>query len=174
MKLTGTVWKLGDNVRATDLLSGQYDKQAMSGKYDECAKHVLEDVDPSIAEEIRQGDILVAGEGFGAGHAHYYMGAVMGSKTAGFAAFLTESMNGLFQRAAIDFGLLAWPVPGLSDLVAQGDRLEVDLEGGIATNLTSGKSMRFTPLSKVIQDIVGAGGSKQWALKRVGADHALA
>jgi 3-isopropylmalate/(R)-2-methylmalate dehydratase small subunit len=174
MKLTGKVWKLGDGIRATHLLSSKYDKQSMSKQYDECAKHVLEDVDPSIAHNVGKGDILVAGDGFGAGHAHYYMGAVMGSKTAGFAAFFAESMNGLFQRAAIDFGLLAWPIPGLSAFVDTGDQLEVDLAAGMATNLTSGQTLEFTPVSTVIQDIVQAGGSKEWALKRVGADHALA
>lgn len=174
MKLSGKVWKLGDNVMATHLVSGKYDKQAMSKDYAECARHLLEDIDPAIAPAIQPGDIIVAGEGFGAGHAHYYMGAVMGSKTAGIAGFLTESVNGLFQRAAIDFGLLAWVVPGLAKLVEQGDRLEIDFAAGTAINATSGASMRFQPVSSVISDIIAAGGSKEWALKRVGADHALA
>lgn len=174
MKLSGKVWKVGSNIRATHLVSGKYDKQAMSKQYDECAKHILEDVDPGIAPNVKKGDILIAGEGFGTGHAHYYQGAVMGSKHAGFSAFLTEGINGLFQRAAIDFGLMAWVIPGIAAFADTGDDVEIDLGMGIANNITQGTSLKFEPVSQVVLDIITAGGSQPWALKRVGAEHAIA
>lgn len=174
MKLSGKVWKVGNNIRATHLVSGKYDKQAMSKEYGECAKHVLEDVDATIAANVTKGDILIAGEGFGAGHAHYYQGAVMGSKYAGFSAFLTEGINGLFQRAATDFGLMAWVIPGISKFADSGDETEIDLSNGIAHNLTQGTTLKFEPVAQVVLDIITAGGSQPWALKRVGAEHAIA
>lgn len=174
MKLNGKVWKLGDNVRATDLVSAKYDKQGMSHKWDECAEHILEDIDPDAAGNIAKGDILIAGDAFGAGHAHYHMASVMGSKYAGFSAFLTESINGLFQRCAIDFGLMAVAIPGISGFASQGDEIEVDLSAGQAKNVTSGATLAFEPISQVVLDIIQSGGSKEWALKRTGAEHALA
>ena len=169
MILGGRVWRLGDNVGATDLLPARYDKQGMSRQWDECAKHILEDARPGLAERVGRGDIIVAGENFGAGHAHYYSAAVMGCRTAGIAAFLVDSIGGLFQRACIDFGMPAWPMPGLAGLVAEGDELRIDLATGDARNLTTGAAMRVPPIAPLILDILSAGGSGPWALRRVGA-----
>lgn len=165
----GRVWKFGDNVDATDLLPARYDKQGMSRQWEECAKHVLEDSNPGLAERIRPSDIFIAGEGFGAGHAHYYSAAVMGCKTAGVAAFLVDGIGGLFQRACIDFGMPAWTMKGISTLVADGDELRVDLATGEAENLSTGVTARFAPVAPLILDILEAGGSEPWALQRVGA-----
>lgn len=166
---TGRVWKLGDNVGATDLLPARYDKQGMSRQWEECAKHVLEDARPGMAERIRPGDIIVAGEGFGSGHAHYYSAAVMGCKTAGIAAFLVDGIGGLFQRACIDFGMPAWTMKGIAALVSDGDELRADLATGEVQNLSTGTAASFAPVAPLILEILGAGGSEPWALRRVGA-----
>lgn len=167
MIVAGRVWKLGDGIGATDIVPARYDKQGMSRQWAECATHILEDVDPELAGAIRPGDLFVAGQSFGIGHAHYYSAAVMASRTAGIGAFLADGISGLFQRASIDFGMPAWAFPGIAALVAQGDRLEVDLATGEARNLTTGAEARFPPVSPIIVDILDAGGSEPWALRRV-------
>lgn len=169
MKLAGKVWKLGDGIGATDILPARYDKQGMSRQWAECAKHILEDVAPGMAGNVGAGDILVAGKGFGAGHAHYYNAAIMGSREAGFSAFIVEGISGLFQRGALDFGMPAWVVPGISGVVDTGDLLEIDLAAGTAHDRTNGASLQFAPVSPIILDILDAGGSRPWALRRVGA-----
>ena len=169
MILTGRVWKLGDNVGATDLLPARYDKQGMSRQWQECATHILEDARPGLADQVRAGDIVVAGEGFGAGHAHYYSAAVMGCRTAGIAGFLVDGIGGLFQRACIDFGMPAWTMMGIAAFVFEGDGLTIDLATGNAENLTTGRAERFAPVAPLILDILAAGGSEPWALRRVGA-----
>lgn len=167
MIVAGRVWKLGDGIGATDIVPARYDKQGMSKLWAECATHILEDVDPAIAASIRPGDLFVAGQSFGTGHAHYYSAAVMACRTAGIAGFLVDGISGLFQRASIDFGMPAWAFPGIAALVTQGDRLEVDLATGAARNLTTGAEARFPPVSPIIVDILAAGGSEPWALRRV-------
>lgn len=169
MIVAGRIWKLGENVGATDLLPARYDKQGMSRQWDECAKHILEDARPDLAERVRPGDIVVAGAGFGAGHAHYYSAAVMGCKTAGVAAFLVDGIGGLFQRACIDFGMPAWTMKGIAGFVAEGDELRIDLATGEGANLSTGTTQRFAPVAPLILDILAAGGSEPWALRRVGA-----
>ncbi len=166
---TGRVWKLGENVGATDLLPARYDKQGMSRQWAECAKHILEDARPGVAERLLPGDIFVAGEGFGSGHAHYYGAAVMGCKTAGVAAFLVDGIGGLFQRACIDFGMPAWTMKGIGAIVSDGDELHADLTTGEVRNLTTGIGATFPPVAPLILDILDAGGSEPWALRRVGA-----
>lgn len=169
MRLTGRVWKFADGLGATDILPTRYDKQGMSRQWDECARHLFEDVAPDVAARIGTGDLLVAGKGFGAGHAHYYSAAIMGSMAAGLRAFLAEGIGGLFQRGSIDFGMPAWMVPGIAGLVDDGERLDVDLAAGRAHNVSTGAALTFEPVSPLILDILAAGGSQRWALGRVGA-----
>ena len=169
MRLHGKVWKFGEGLGATDIVPARYDKQGMSRQWEECAKHLVEDVAPGVAERIAPGDILVAGRGFGTGHAHYYSAAVMGSRAAGLSGFLVDGIGGLFQRAAIDFGVPAWVLPGITALVETGDELDIDLATGEARNLSTGVARRFNPVSPLILEILAAGGSEQWALRRVGA-----
>jgi 3-isopropylmalate dehydratase small subunit len=170
LKLAGKVWKFPDALGATDILPARYDKQSMSRQWAECAQHLVEDVAPGLAAQIEPGDIFVAGTGFGTGHAHYYNGAIMGSREAGIGGFLVEGISGLFQRAAIDSGVPAWVFPGIADLVATGDRLEIDLATGEARNVTTGAERTFAPVSPIILGILEAGGSEKWALRRVGAE----
>lgn len=173
MILEGRVWKVGDGVSATNIVSAQHDALGMSRKWSECATHLLADVDPALATAVRPGDLLVAGRDFGTGHAHYYTTAIMAAKAAGLAAMLAEDIGGLFQRAAIDFGMPACALPGIAAFVDSGDRLRIDLATGDACNLTTGAEAAFAPLPSLIVDILTAGGSRNWALRRVGADHAI-
>ena len=168
MIVRGRVWKLGSGVTATDLLPARHDRQAMNRQWEDCRTHLLEEVDPAIAREVRVGDLIVAGSGFGTGHAHYYQGAVMTCRAAGIAGVFAEGIGGMFRRAAIDFGLPAAAINGVSALIEQGELLEVDLAGGIARNPRSGASSGFRPESAIVRDILAAGGSEPWALRRVG------
>lgn len=174
MILRGRVWKFGNELGATDLVSAEYDKFGMSRQWGECAKHLLEDLDPEFPTKVGKGDILVAGRNLGAGHAHYYTAAIMGAHTAGISVLLGESMGGLFQRAAIDLGVPAWAVPDISSLVETGDDLEINLSSGEAMNRSTGASARFDPVSPIILDILDAGGSTNWALRRIGYEQSVA
>ena len=172
MKTYPKAIKLGDGIGATDIVSAKYDKQGMSRQWAECASHLLEDVDPAIRSTLRAGDILVAGQDFGRGHAHYYMTAVMSCKELGLAALVAEGVNVLFQRAAIDQGLLVWQIDGIHRFIADGDGIEIDFAAGIATRIAADGAhdiLQFKPVPELIRDIVAAGGSNEWALARVGA-----
>lgn len=171
MIFEGSVWKVRDNVSATDLVPGRYDEEGMSGQWEECAKHVLEDMHPAMASQVQPGDILVAGAQFGAGHAHYYMTAIKGVATAGIGAMLAESVGALFLRAAVDAGQPTWSIPGIASFVTEGDRLRIDLAAGSAANLTVGTELAFSPVSPIVLDILRAGGSSRWAQARAGVTH---
>lgn len=139
----------------------------MNKQWDECAKHVLEDMVPEFTSEVKEGDIIVAGNNLGIGHAHYYLGAVMGCRAAGVSALLADSFNMLFLRIAIDYGVPAWQFKGITDLVEDGDVIELNMATGEMKNLTTGKDTQFTPVSPIILDILEAGDSETWAFNRV-------
>ena len=167
MKLKGRMWRFDRDLVATDFFSSDYDKLGMTRKWDECARYVLDKVDPDFVKKVRPGDIIVSKDRTGAGHAHYYMPSVMATKLSGVSAVLSNSVNVLFQRLAIDQGFLVWAFPDILDLGADGDEIEIDLETGEALNHGSGKRMRFKPVSGLILDIIRAGGSRGWAKARV-------
>lgn len=173
MLLNGKVWKYERDIAATDVISSKYDKQGMSRQWSECVKHLLEEVDAGFAASVQRGDIVVTEGSLGAGHAHYYTTAIMSCKTAALGGLFPSGANGLFQRAAVDHGLPVWSIQGLARIVSTGDQLELDLRNGVAQNLTSGEVMRFPSVPPLILEILNAGGSRDWALHRVGAFHAV-
>lgn len=172
MKLEGKAWVFGDALGATDIVSARHDKLGMTHDWAACRKHLMEDVDPGFSEAVARGDIVLAGRNLGRGHAHYYTASVMACKEAGIAALLCDGVNALYQRASIDLGLLTWAFPGIGSFATSGDRIEIDLATGKAINHSSGATRDFEPVSQIILDIIGAGGSLDWALDRVAANAA--
>ena len=169
MKLHGRVWKFDRDLVASDFFSSDYDKLGMSRNWPECAKYLLDKIDPEFPTKIAPGDIIVSRNRTGAGHAHYYMPSVMATKLAGAAAVLSESVSVLYQRAAIDQGFLVWAFPGITDLAESGETVDIDLTTGEAYNLVTGKRLQFNPVSPLILDILRAGGSRDWAIARTAA-----
>ena len=166
MILTGRVWKLGDDVHATDLLPAAYDRFASRGEWTECATRALEAIRPDFQSGRQPGDLIVAGRNLGAGHAHYHRGGALACRAAGLGALLADSLNGLFMRSAIDEGYPAWPIAGIADFVADGDRMEIDLAAGQARNLTQATHIAFKPCDPVILDILAAGSAMNWSIAR--------
>lgn len=165
MIVQGHTLVVGDGVGVTDLVPARYDKAGMSRDWQECSLHVLEDVRPGAVARMAAGDILVAGDGLGSGHAHYFMTAIMGCVAAGFSAVIADSVNALFLRAAVDAGVPVWALPGISRVVADGDELRVNLGTGRVENLTEGTVHDFPAASPLVLDILRAGGSEPWAIQ---------
>ena len=57
------VWLLGDDIDTDVLAPGAF----MKGSIEELSKHCLEAVEPDFAENVKTGDVIVAGQNFGAG-----------------------------------------------------------------------------------------------------------
>ncbi len=63
MTIEGKAWKLGDAVDTDAIVPGTF----LDAPLDEVVKHVFESIKPGFANEVRQGDVLVAGKNFGCG-----------------------------------------------------------------------------------------------------------
>ncbi|MFC2006451.1 3-isopropylmalate dehydratase [Chloroflexota bacterium] len=124
--------------------------------YEELAKYAMIGIDPDFPKKVQRGDFIVAGEGIGYGHDHDHpCKAIRG---AGVGAIICESTNTNFLRNCIDHGLPIVECRGISNIVKQGDRLEVDLKEGKVKNLRSGAELAFPPFPEFILDILNAGG----------------
>jgi 3-isopropylmalate/(R)-2-methylmalate dehydratase small subunit len=122
---------------------------------DQLASHCLTAIRPEFAAEVRPGDILVAGPAFGVGSSREQ--AAVSLKLLGLAAVVAPSFARIFFRNAFNLGLPALRADGVSG-IGDGNRLSLDLGGGILDDLTAGRSYRFAPVPSHLRAIVAAGG----------------
>jgi 3-isopropylmalate/(R)-2-methylmalate dehydratase small subunit len=134
----GKAWKFGDCIDSGNI------------------KGVMAGIDPQFHAKVRPGDLIVAGINFGMGSSAE--DAPRSLRDAGVAAVLAESISNIYLRTLINLGLPAIECPGISSMVQQGEVLEVDLESGMARNLTSGASRAFSPFSDHALAILAKGG----------------
>lgn len=147
------IWKYGDNVNTDVIFPGKY-TYTISLDQRELARHALEDLDPTFAENARPGDVIVAGRNWGHGSSREQ--AVTCLIHVGIKAVIAGSFARIYYRNAINNGLLAIPCPQLAALVSAGDTLELDMER--AEIHWEGQRFAFPRLPRLVQEIVSAGG----------------
>ncbi len=120
------------------------------------AAHCMEHVDPTFADTVEPGDIIVAGFNFGCGSSREH--APLAIKAAGVACVVARSFARIFYRNAINIGLPILECPEAVGGTRAGDELRVDLSAGSVENLTTGQTFTAQPLPPFVQEIVAAGG----------------
>jgi 3-isopropylmalate/(R)-2-methylmalate dehydratase small subunit len=149
--LTGIAHVYGDNIDTDRIIPGKYTKTL---DLSQLAQHVLEDLDPEFRNRVQPGDLLVAGENFGAGSSREQ--APIAIKAAGVSVVIARSFARIFFRNAINIGL---PVIEVAEhTIENGHQLQIDLERGIVTDLDAGSRFEATKLPQVMIDIVNEGG----------------
>jgi 3-isopropylmalate/(R)-2-methylmalate dehydratase small subunit len=148
-EITGRVWVFGDSID-TDAM---YPGFAMKLPIPEAARHVFYDLRPGWTDQVRPGDIVVAGRNFGIGSSRP-VAALM--RQLGVAALVAEEFNSLFLRNAINNGLPALTVPGARGLVRDGDQVTIHLSEGWLE--AGGQRVTVPPLPGMVLDILDAGG----------------
>ncbi|MBU6997045.1 MAG: 3-isopropylmalate dehydratase [Theionarchaea archaeon] len=153
MKMKGRVFKYGDDVNTDVIFPGKYTYTISDPK--EMAKHALEDLDPAFIQKVKKGDILVAGKYFGCGSSREQ--AVTCLKEAGISVVIAESFARIYYRNCINSGLPPLILEDTSHINAE-DELEVDVETGTVTDVTTGAQYTVTPLPPFIMQIIQDGG----------------
>jgi 3-isopropylmalate/(R)-2-methylmalate dehydratase small subunit len=158
------VWKYGDDVNTDLLFPGKYTYTC--GTAEEIKPHLLEDLDPAFAGEVRPGDIIMAGRNFGCGSSREQ--PALGLKAVGIEAIIAESFARIFYRAAINQGLLLIECPEAVAAYSEGDEVAVDAAGGTIT--VGGKEYRFPGLPPEILAIRDAGGLLNYTIQKLKAE----
>jgi len=151
MKFEARVWKFPENIN-TDLIlpSGSiYLSPA------EQARLVFRANRPGWVDEVRPGDIIVAGRNFGMGSSRP---ASRSLKVLGIGCVVAESINGLFFRNCVAYAFPAMACPGVSELFTEGDVAQVSFLDGTVRNVTTGKTLRAKVLPAKLLDLLQAGG----------------
>jgi 3-isopropylmalate/(R)-2-methylmalate dehydratase small subunit len=149
--VSGRVWVFGDALN-TDAM---YPAFAMKMELAEAAQHVFYEVRPGWTGLVGVGDVVVAGRNFGVGSSRPVASLF---RHLGVAALVAEEFNSLFFRNAVNAGLPALTVPGVSEVFSDGDTGSFDIGTGEYRNETTGVSGRAAPLPPLILDILASGG----------------
>ncbi|WP_456369704.1 3-isopropylmalate dehydratase small subunit [Geoglobus sp.] len=158
----GRAWKFGDDIDTDVIIQGKY---LVINDPEELAKHVFENVRPEFAENVREGDFVVAGENFGCGSSREH--APIALKACRIEAVIAKSYARIFFRNAINIGLKAIECRD-ADRIDDGDELEIDYGRNVVINRTKGEEYAFTPLPDFLKEILESGGLVSYARKLYG------
>ena len=161
--MTGKAWVYGDNVDTDVIIPARY---LNTSEPSELAKHCMEDIDKTFAEEVKEGDIIIAGENFGCGSSREH--APISIKASGVKAVIAKSFARIFFRNAINIGLVILKNEQLPDETQKGDDIEIDVENGKIKNLTSGKEYSTTAYTGSIKELIDCGGLVNYTKAKLG------
>jgi len=146
------VWRYGDDINTDMLFPGKYTYTCSTAE--EIKPYLLEDLDPSFAKNVSEGDLIFAGKNFGCGSSREQ--PVIGLKAVGIAAVVAGSFARIFFRSAINQGLLLIECPEAVNACREGDKVSLDVKNG--TIIVGSKSFSFPKLPPEILAIRDAGG----------------
>ena len=105
---------------------------------------------------MKEGDIVVAGKNFGCGSSREH--APIALKGCGVSIVIAKSFARIFYRNALNIGLYILECPEAVDNIKDGDIVSVNVDTGVVTNESTGKSFQAAPFPKFIQEIIACGG----------------
>ncbi len=153
MKANGTVFKYGDNVDTDVIIPARY---LNTSDPTELAAHCMEDIDKDFIHRVKKGDIMVANKNFGCGSSREH--APVALKAAGISCVIAETFARIFYRNAINIGLPIIECPEAAKGIENGDRVEIDFDSGIITDVTKGTTYQGQAFPPFMQEIISAEG----------------
>ncbi|MHB1341649.1 MAG: LeuD/DmdB family oxidoreductase small subunit [Coriobacteriia bacterium] len=153
MTIAARAFKYGDDINTDYIISGKY--KFKSNDMEAMAVHAMEELDSKYYDKVKpEGGFLIAGTNFGMGSSREQAPLVLIHSNT--KAVLAKSFARIFYRNAINTGL---PVVECdTDLIDDGDALELDLEAGVLKNVTKGTEIPFPPLPHVMAQLLADGG----------------
>ena len=106
-------------------------------------------------DKVNEGDFILGGSNFGCGSSREH--APIAIKGCGISAVIAESFARIFYRNATNVGVPLLEAPGVSELIEDGEEIEVDMEKGIIKS-ESGNECEFKKLPPFMLEILESGG----------------
>ena len=149
MKVTGNVFKYGDNVDTDVIIPARYLNTSVDK---ELAAHCMEDIDADFVKNVKDGDIIVANKNFGCGSSREH--APIAIKASGVSCVIASTFARIFYRNAINIGLPILECDEAVKAIDAGDKLEVDFSTGVIKNLTKNESYQGEAFPEFMQKII--------------------
>lgn len=165
MKAQSTVIKYGDHVDTDVIIPARYLNTADPA---ELAAHCMEDLDKNFKQKNKTRKIIVAGRNFGCGSSREH--APIAIKASGVELVIADSFARIFYRNSIDIGLPIIECPSAAAAIRDGDEVEVDLDTGVITDVTTGERFTAAPFPPFIQQIIRCGGIAGFVREKIAAN----
>ncbi len=153
MKVRGRVFRYGSDVDTDVIIPARY-LNTTSEK--ELAAHCMEDIDGTFVKNVRPGDVIVAEDNFGCGSSREH--APIAIKASGVSLVIANSFARIFYRNSINIGLPILECPEAVKNISAGDVVSCDLDEGVITDESMGKSFKAEPFPPFIRRIISDGG----------------
>lgn len=150
--IEGKAWRFGDLIDTDIICAGRY----INAPLEVMTQHVLESIRPGFAEEVTDGDIIVAGEWFGTGSARETAPTALHALKIG--AVVAESIARNFYRNSIGVGLPVITCKGCTKEFREGDRLKIDFDHMVICDLDNGNVLPFESFPQEMLQVLEAGG----------------
>ncbi len=159
------VWNYSDvdNLNTDQMFAGNLTYNVLSSDAPAILPHLFKGFDESFAENVQEGDILIAGDNFGCGSSREH--PAVGLAYAGIKAVIVSSINRIFYRSSINQGLLLIVNREVVENYKAGDNVEVDyINGKIYLNDVE---FDFAPLPDKLMQIIKKKGLVNWIKSEV-------
>lgn len=149
--ISGKTWMFGDDINTDLILPAPF----MYLPKEQQAKHVFEANRPGWVDQVARGDVIVAGRNFGTGSSRP---APLALTALGIGCLVADSINPLFFRNCVSFGLPALECAGVSALFAEGDEAEVSMAEASVRNLRTGEVLGGLSIPEALLSLMRGGG----------------
>ncbi len=159
-KIKGKAFKFGHNIDTDVIIPARF---LTTSEPEQLAPHCMENIRKGFADEVSQGDIIVAGKNFGCGSSREH--APISIKAVGISTVIAESFARIFYRNSFNIGLPLFESKEAAEKINEGDEIEVDQTTGSIKNLTRNETYHSTPIPEFMQQLVKAGGLMNYVAK---------
>lgn len=156
------VWVLGDDIDTDIIIPTDY---LALKTIEDMKQYAFSPLRPDLAGQIKEGDVIVAGKNFGCGSSREQAPEII--KALNIKCVIAKSFARIFFRNAINNGLLLIENPDISNVVEEGQEIEVCVNHYIKCN---DKEYPIASLPQNLVDIINAGGLVQAMRKQNGLE----
>jgi len=149
--ISGRVWKFGDNINTDLMMPGP----ALYVSEAERVRYVFQANRPGWVDQVRRGDFIIGGKRYGVGSSRP---AALSLRNLGIGCLIAESINGLFFRNCVSFGLLALECPGVHAMFEEGQTASVSTDDFTVRNNETGEVRKAQPVPRQLVDLMSGGG----------------
>ena len=142
-----------DHINTDEIIPARY---LNTDNVAELALHCMEDLDTGFVKKCKPGDCIVAGDDFGCGSSREH--AVWALQGAKVGAIIAKSFARIFYRNCINCGFYPIELAKATEVIADGDEIEIDYKKGVIKNKTQKKEIKFKPLPDFAIEIINDGG----------------
>lgn len=149
--ISGRVWKFGHSINTDLMMPGP----ALYLPEAERIRYVFQANRPGWVDQVRRGDFIIGGTSYGVGSSRP---AALSLHNLGIGCLIAESINGLFFRNCVNFGLLALECPGVHAMFEEGQTASVSTDDLTVRNEQTGEVRKALPVPRQLVDLMCGGG----------------